>query len=287
MQVMTSDKPLLIFGMGAQKAGTTWLWNHFHSNGLIARGLPKEIHAWRSSRPLFLLSEAARKARFEDKKSMNALKQALICTQMAEDVLIYRNMFFNLAQSSGLPVADFTPENSLLDAGELKRIYDILSEAFVVHVIFIMRDPVDRLYSWCKHRTRRLRGHRDFERLTAEEAFILDLVRIESLGDFPLENQSNYRRTIQNIDASIDKESCTYLFYEELFCCETIISLSESLGLQYKIPDLGIRINSCSSGDGPPSELVDRAVQIHEPVYAFVRDRFGCYPEKWRALPGV
>jgi len=154
MLSMTDHKPLFIFGMGAQKAGTTWLWNHFYSNRLIARGLPKEIHAWGSQRPLVLLSEAAAKARFDDKKSMALLKQAMINVQMAEDLVTYRSVFHKLAKASGLPVADLTPENSELDADQLKLVHDQLSEIFAVKVLFVMRDPVGRHYSWCKHRTR-------------------------------------------------------------------------------------------------------------------------------------
>jgi hypothetical protein len=113
---------------------------------------------------------------------------------------------------------------------------------------------------------------------------MLDLMKIQALGEIPVDNQSNYRRTIENIDLVFEQSSCLYLFYEQLFSDETIGRLSDFLCLPYRPPASEARVNSCPAGDAPPAMLEDIATQIYRPVYDFVQDRFGCLPREWRPL---
>ena len=147
-----------------------------------------------------------------------------------------------------------------------------------------MRDPVERLISGIRQQyLNRLR----LGELSAEaEADLLDRAMADAVAvpQDPNLCRSDYRWTIEELEAAVPPGRIHYAFFETMFTDEAIAEISAFLGLGSFVPETGKRVNTAkSSRYTPPADLVDAAHRALEPVYAFVRAKFGDrVPVSWR-----
>jgi hypothetical protein len=250
------------FGIGAMKAGTTWL------HRLLGRhpdcGLPpeKELHFFDLRHTLradltlhepetWWAGRIATLAPDDSEKQAQMLEVSRLRTPA--DYLAYLSRFENHAYG------EITPAYARLPPEGFREICSLFSEA---RFIFIMRDPVARLWSQL-----RSQAPRSNSRL--------------ALGDDVL-SKSRYDDTIRNLESVVPSGRILYLFYETLFCSEAIEQIESFLGLK-PLPDtcslLEKRVNV-----SPPAELDPEmrmiAREILAPTYGFIERQFG-RPAGW------
>lgn len=172
---------------------------------------------------------------------------------------------------------EITPAYSLLPAAAFAEINKALPG---VHFIFIMRDPVERLWSQVRFRAG-MAAMRHQKQLDPGVLFDKALQNSGATG------RSNYHRTIEELESVIPADQILYFFYETVTSPETgpaeIRRLEDALGLQPAAvaPGLFNRPVNASPPASLSREQVAAAVEYFQPVYDFVELRFGKQPG-WR-----
>ncbi len=109
--------PNILYCIGAQKAGTTWLFRILQNIGAVEFPMRKEAHYWD-------WVELGKRPRQDD---------------------VY---WSQLGASAAAPYCgDFTPDYAVLDAVHIQA---IVSAAPGIQVVFVLRDPVERAWSAAK-----------------------------------------------------------------------------------------------------------------------------------------
>ena len=297
---MTAPSKIVVYGIGAQKSGTTWLYDQLSRLEDTHFPVPKELHYWDCVRAPFLKQYRFNAySRYYPNKPDNVrgrLKALLNAEAWEKDreAKRYRRIFddlpnvharyfdyLRLSDPAYSIVGDITPSYALLGR---ETFAEMLHMAQDVRFVFIMRDPVQRLWSGIKQR---IRGELALGRLNN------DWMRrsfFSALAD-PLHPdflRSDYRRTITELDAAVPPERIHYTFFETLFQngSSDIGSLSNFLDLAEDRLDIGHRVHASASSDGPESRDILLAYRVLEPVYDYIRSRFGSrVPEGWYSAP--
>ena len=158
-----SDMPRLVFGLGATKAGTSWLYRYLDAHPDCAMPTPKELHYFDRADGVFDVDqrpglEAKLKKLPEDDARASAMHAYLeLLSQPELSDAAYKHFVRKLGGDK--PVfGDITPSYGLVSASMLKRMAGLAETRFV----FLMRDPVARLWSnirmQAKRRSKRRAG---------------------------------------------------------------------------------------------------------------------------------
>ena len=293
-----THKPTFVLLFGAQKAGTTWLWNHFAVQHQSLAGFDKEPHflwhfsghgqgahhrghceALASEMQSYLTDDAT-----DERK--HALRHAMHAVKASFSIPDYAAAFRWLAAATHKPVADFTPENCLLREWQLSRLRDVLKEHFDIKAVYVMRDPAERLLSWAKHvclRTpigaqdrRESLGLADVSPLEFAEQE-LQLLRAQQRS-FSI-NHSRYDLTVTKLDSVF--EDVKYLFYENMFQQEKVDELSHFIGAEPAPGRFDLRANQDTSQYEFPENILGDLRQEFQDVYQFIQSRFPDAPPEY------
>ena len=296
-----SDYPglrTLAICVGAQKTGTSWLHLIMKRHSQCHTAPIKELRFWdrRIDRPDRYVLRQTR----ERLESLRRDKRAALVRPWRLAPLLRREAdlkeFARMHASAGTPgevdaylqflmrghagepvASELTPNYSLLDRDDFARMFRIAPDT---RLIFLMRDPVSRLWSGIKHKARNRigqRGGRDEDLIALFRSALADETDINRRrGDFP--------RTIEEMEAVAPPGRILYLFYEDLFSGKATDQLAEFLGVAPFAVDRGLHPNkSRRSGLSLPEEDVARARGVLAPVYDYVYAKFGsAVPASWR-----
>lgn len=166
---------------------------------------------------------------------------------------------------------EFTPSYALLDAADFRHIASVHQP---VRFLFIMRNPVDRLWSHLKlHHKRNGKALPD-----RVEPAVLE--RLHAMG------RDDYGRTLDALRAAVPESSVFACFYEDVFHPErgptTVRALWECLGVTPI--DLGARVETRSNvADGRPPTAQERSLlaRLLADVYDWSARHFDRLPEQW------
>jgi hypothetical protein len=171
---------------------------------------------------------------------------------------------------------EITPSYALLPAHAFAE----MDEAFPgARFIFILRDPIDRLWSHVRYVDSRKKRRRDKPDLDRAFRRALELPSFVA--------RSSYSRTITTLESVIPSERILYLFYETMVSPDTgpgeIRRIESMLNLQPLNPGKGIFLTARNAAPESMLDPENRAAAFValEAEYAFVADRFGLQ-EKWQ-----
>lgn len=175
---------------------------------------------------------------------------------------------------------EISPTYGLLPAAAFAEMDSLFPES---RYIFIMRDPVQRLWSQMRFMAEKFE-ERHGKKRNLNRHFRHVLKRENAIG------MSSYQNTIRVLESVIPRDRILYLFYEKMISPETgpaeIRRIESALGLAPARIDPGrfaINVNS-----SPPTRMNPEneaaAVDLLAPVYRFMRRRFEV-PESWHS-PG-
>jgi len=281
------DGKLFLVGLGAQKAGSTWLARYFGDHPRIYVPRLKELHyfdvvykpelrGYANDRMIRLAKEIADDLYLEgtvrpNLKKMEKLLAVIDRLQMTADKRYPYLKFFEDRVTDEDVFCDITPAYALLDERGFRAIEATHPD---VKYIFLMRDPIDRFWSALRMGLRKIEN---FDPVGRFEGLLEDP---EHFG------RSDYPATIRALEAVVPAERIKYVFYEDLFRSETVDELTAFVGVEPILARFDSVVNPGAKVDLAP-EHIAAAREKFRHVYDFIFDRFGDrVPAMWRRMIG-
>ena len=270
----------LLLGIGAQKAGTTWLADYLSGHPDVYIPPMKELHYFdfrfgpefiphdeliaRCEQRVAQLRQMSRGFRGQTPELVERLQFATDRLAMFQSQMSYVD-FFRKRVGDQKVFAEISPGYQLLDADIYRMMNDIHPD---VRFVFVMRDPVDRAWSQFRMTARKQGGQRaEFSRVVSRPQMVM---------------RSDYRRTIGELEKSVPAERVKYLFFESMFTPETITDLNQFLGIADVPANFGDKSNEGDPGTLDP-EMGRAAYREYRFVYEYVAEKFGeQMPRRWR-----
>lgn len=208
------------WGIGAQKAGTNWLFSNL--NKLPEFDLPpiKELHYFDRDAaypsPNYLEKTLLRERIFDKKyrsKAINTVVGYLGSKEWKEAKFYFKWYFSNYSDAWYLSLfrgfngfkGEITPSYSILKIADIERMYQLSPDA---KLIFLLRNPVERAWSQYRFMTRKVENF-DLKKISNQE--IIDFME----SDLQV-SRSAYLKTIKNFSSVFPKEQILIGFYDAL-----------------------------------------------------------------------
>lgn len=280
-----------MYGVGAVKAGTSWLYSYLEGHPECAMPPFKELRYFYVLESGYydgqikmtrnLVQELKKSLDDGTAKNVPATRLRLNKTRHWLKVLQLRveapeaYAEYMMSEADGAKLtADITPEYSMMPVSRLKQMAGLVAQT---RFVYILRDPVDRLWSNIRMNAKRksdspelIRGHA--------------LVEVdEVLNGKPNEafDRSDYAQGLDSLEQAVPADTRKVLFYENLFSDDTIRDLCSFLGLSNHPAPLKKRVHA-----GVPIKL-DTArrnglQKLLAPQYHAVEKRFQSLPANWQ-----
>lgn len=263
-------KPIFVLGVGAQKAGTSWLYSQLQKKREVNLGFTKEYHVWDAINVDHCRRFAAPVTKGES--GSQALRRMM---QNVDGV--YEKYFEGVVGDGVFVTGDITPSYSTLTDKEFSEIRGRLKGiGFDVKVVFLMRDPVER--NWSAARMMR-------DRFIKKGGEVSDSEFVEYFKELYKSNEmvhrTRYDLTVENLKRSFSSNEIFLGFYEKLFEQRTLQQLSEFLGFGLGEADVGTKVNS-SSEAFLPAEEEQECKEFFQRVYEYCYRNFSITKDLWR-----
>lgn len=288
------EKATMFYCIGAQKAGTTWLYDALRQSSNVHFCRNKELHYFDviAGRGKLSLQNriditkilAGKLVAKTGPGNTHALKQL---RELAHLLTIYTGepgdhtpyLDYLLRGYRDQPVVcDITPAYAILDREHFADMASIGQAKF----LFIMRDPIERMWSQIRMAVSvQFKGQDiDFDAACAERA--KTLIETQRL---PRVERANYLATITELEAAVSAQHIKYVFYEDLFLPKAMIDICSFLGIP-PIPSDEKSHSNLGRKANIPRHLHREFRKTFAPQYTFVHERFGsAVPDSWNHAP--
>lgn len=270
------EKPVFLLGVGAQKAGTSFIYQSLMTSTEVALSHPKELHVFDAYfRPDICGQFSKRKeeklqrlrretnitSKRRQKKRLREMKQQ---ARMTYDLSAYVRYFKRLGADARL-TGEITPSYSTLYRQHFESIRDLLDSTFDLRIVYLMRDPIDRLYSAMRM------DDRDLGRETnlAHDRFVNGFRERKHL------ERSYYERVIPDLEAVFGNDRVFFGFFETIFSQKEFDRLTDFLNVQRIEPEFGCRVNASPQRGVLSPEAKAEAYRHLQKTYDYCRARFG------------
>jgi len=272
-----ADEPIFLLGVGAQKCGTSWLYEQLAAHPDIMMSPIKELHYWdRRFHPDFF------KPRDTQTILRRLLKQhgdRIIAEQEFERVAMdcgedyYLAFFRSRLRPNHRVLGEISPSYSILTADEFRYIRNIVP--WRSKAVFLMRDPVERIWSQCKMQAKKATG-----RGGEGDAYALFG---KSIDRRKYVERTGYSATVRNLMASFGAEDTFFGFYETLFDETEVARLAAFLGFESFDFDTEANPNKSADLQRPGKDEWNGVREAFAEIYDFVFAEFGDkVPAAWR-----
>ncbi|MEM7441020.1 MAG: sulfotransferase domain-containing protein [Pseudomonadota bacterium] len=264
-----------LLGVGAHKAGTTWLYEYLFQHPQVAMSPVKEMHffgyrdcgAWEWPITHFrkkLKRRMAHDAETGRQRPYGPLRERI---RMQGDIEKYRG-FFRRRIGEAHVFGEITPAYCHLPAAE----YAFINSYFKnTKVIYLMRNPADRHWSHMRFSA----GAETVEELEAQ----VD----ETLGKLKYRERNDYASTLANLAQAFQPDQVHFEFYERLFTPEALERLCQFLNID-PMPAAFDRASNVSVKMPLSPELRAYIAAALKDQYLAVDTAFsGDVPDNWRA----
>lgn len=284
-------EPTVLIGLGATKSGTTWLYHYLAEHPQCHVRSRKELRYFDNLEPAALEKErqkVSRKAeelgqRAETAKGAmrhrvrrrfdDALDWLLVLNEDDDKDRDHAYFSFLKAGRAGKPVvADITPSYGIQSQVTYRRMMKVSED---VRFLYLMRDPVARLWSHVRMNAEKAKKGGSFEKRCA------DLLQSAIDGNLPeMRARGDYATVLERAPA-LPEGKFLALFYEDIFDGEGLRKLCDFAGLDYVPTDLSVRHHEGKSLKMTP-EQEKAAFQALAPQYEAVQRHMGTLPRKWQ-----
>lgn len=280
----------LMFGVGATKAGTSWLYRYLADHPECHLRSIKELHffdALDSGKVEQQMKGLERqKTRLELRQAGGTTHGMVQRAARLADIEEYQRALTSGSEQAYLAyldggradqrlIADITPAYGLLSVGRLKKMAKMAS---TVRFVYLMRDPVSRMWSHVRMLAKR-RADTDAD-IPALCNQILDDVLAGRKDD--VVRRGDYQSVMGRLQKALNPAALFTAFYEEMFTQQTMSRLCAFLGLSDRPADFSQRVHEGASV-AMTDEQKGRAAAFLKPQYDFVEACFGRMPEQWAA----
>ena len=288
--------PAILYGVGATKAGTSWLYRYLHDHPECSLPAVKEAHYWDTfnagARDKQLAAYGQRLVELRNLKAEAAVAgrgwQVQNVTRRIADMealieVIGGDRQGDLAYGAWLTqgrgaarlVADITPNYATLPEGKLERMA-ALSPA--TRFISLLRDPIDRLWSHVRMQARRFRQDHEVYEKKANNI----LWRIVNAGaETHITERGDYPATIEKLERVVPKDRLMVAFSETLLTVPGAERLCAFLGIAPHAAEAPERVHEGRS--------VEMREDLRPKVAAFLKDQYdwvarhmGPLPQAWQ-----
>lgn len=266
-----------VLGLGAPKAGTTWLYRYISAAPASNMGCRKEYRVLPA-----MFSDIPLKSKFNFRRLFRLRygilpvpdRSQALRLRMLTQAGFYERYFAGLVEGDAWLTGDISPGYMKLSADALRRATTRLQSAgFHVKAIFLMRDPVERCWSGARMRKRnQVPGFTDI----SDE----DAVR-KIYADPKVAGLCRYDRTLSVLDEVFDPEQVFVGLYEEFFTKAELERLSRFIGIETRPEALRLVFNKTHRDGNLPLELVNEIKAHFAPVYETCHVRFPQTRELW------
>lgn len=270
--------------VGGTKCATSWL--HSYLGGLpgVAASPLKELHFFNrrfsrnalSDMDLFAIRRMGLYLSQGDDpvgtlRTAAVVRAAVDRVQMIYDDNAYFGHFARISGPDTRVLCDTTPAYSAMGAEGFAYMRAFCeTQDLRVKVLFVMRDPVERLWSQLRH--------------MQQQTIVEDAAAVwqRALASGPVMARGDYRATVSALDSCFAPEDLLYLFTESLADPPTLARLCDFAGVGYRPADTARRQNETTVTTDLPAAARAAFNQALAPQYAFCRARFGAeVPASW------
>ena len=232
-----SSRPVFLLGLGAQKAGTTWLHAYVSRSAGTSFGKIKEYHIWDGLTISEYSEYDLRKKKIDLRTHLQDLRRRLkgkqrlpllLCRSMQRNATRYFDHFAQELMKEGIYLTgDITPSYSALSRETLTCIRDGFNKRGIdTKCVFLMRDPVER----CLSAIRMYRRNQ-----TSKQGVDISLSDREALLEYVTSRhaqlRTDYPYTLENMKSVFSEEDIYGGFYETMFSSAEVERLSSFLNL--------------------------------------------------------
>ncbi|MFL0774514.1 MAG: sulfotransferase domain-containing protein [Prochlorococcus sp.] len=242
--VSTTERGGFLLGVGAQKAGTSWLHQQLQQRRDCNFGFLKEYH-------IHDAMTVPNLAMYRKQKGSLLKPRTWRRQRFFADPQRYYNYFASLLRRDQILLSgDITPSYCSLSSSTLKTIQrEFNKREIAVRPVFLMRDPVERILSSMRMKLRKT-GMLNPE---AEISTLKELIRRRPER---ISMRSDYVQTLASLHEAFGLNNCFIGFYETLFREDTYTQLCDFLGLNYQEPQWTQKVNQSLSTSAIPNELM-------------------------------
>ena len=273
-----SDRTFIL-GVGAQKAGTSWLHAYLGRFDHVDTGMCKEYHVWDH---VYVpgLGKGAPPPAGAARRPAQQLR-----LEMQRDPERYFDYFADLLARPGIRItADITPSYAALPAEALAGIHaGFARRGIACRVVFMMRDPVQRCWSMARmNHARRKSPNVDLSDDPNPQEVLRRIYRTPRC-----EMRTRYDRSLRGLEQGIPAEDLHVCFYEALFGeageePAELRTLAAWLGLPLRPDILKQRVNGHSGSAALDPGLAREVACHYREVYSVCADRFPRSRQLWR-----
>ena len=278
---LRGEKKNFLLCVGCQKGGTTWLANNLRRHNRVDLGFTKEYHVfdalyveecrWFYTSKIDRLKEPDFPPDGQNELIGNFLTHVSFLID-PEKYFDYFDYIHYKVKGKIQLVCDITPSYCALPTEALKHIKRGLEHrGFKVKVLFIIRDPLDRIWSAVRMYHRRMR------RQNPEAIIPSESIAVQNRYSSPLVAiRSTYESTIKNLEAVFDRENIYYGIFEKFFNHDSMGRLASFLEIKHFNPDINKKVNNSAKiqktlGD----EISKEVVEFYKNTYEYCDDKFG------------
>jgi len=283
-----NKKKIFLLGVGAQKAGTTWLHSQLSHNSNIDFGFRKEYHvfdAFGDQKNAKIKRRLVRHV-LEKKKNkslgINANQKCFYLKLLSflDNTQNYFDYFdyLYLKNDAVELVGDITPSYALLESNIFEHIKSELEKRdFEVKLVFLMRDPYERI--WSNYRMGKRNNSLKGINMTEEDEEGLRM----SYQNSGIKRRTEYQRTVEELEKVFSPKNIHYGFYENLFTEEGYGALSSFLGIDLLKPDFDYEVNVSPKTKDISESLKSEICNCYKETYmAIDKMSDGKSKELWR-----
>jgi len=258
-------------GMGQGKAGSTWLYEYLLSCPSVTGGCLKEMHTLAFPEYHSIVKSVINMPwyKFEGRRWLHE-QYTKAWYRVNWDR--YFDHFEERLSTGAQVTGEISPSNQFVTTDVLQKVKDEFERRNIRTVpIFVMRDPIDRLYSNARYISMRSKDSRYKKDMgnNYEEIF-------KNILNNPKERKyANYNQTLKNIKDVFEEKDILILFYENLFNNESIISICQTLNIRYHPANFAKRVNPSPVGKGLSQATILNSVLHFKSEYEGVAEHFG------------
>lgn len=277
------ENKIYVCGIGAQKAGTTFLADYFERHPQFMMSQIKELHYFDSEYIPELVGDFENKLTIRINKMLEEWHSgkaintniliALIKRIEARKKNDYRLYFNYFIKKHHFAFGDITPSYAMLNREHFKKIVSI----FPNHkFILLLRNPVDRFWSHLNYELQNNKLEIDPKSIYEQKL---------KRPDYQLRN--NYQRTIEEALSVINKDNLYIEFYENLFSeksTETMKKISYFIGIDFHedLLNKDKKINATYYKSKIDTSIREKLIKEFESTYKFISERYNV-PKNWSA----
>lgn len=269
-----------ILGVGAQKAGSTWLFKYLNKLPGAIRPFYKEFHIWNAL-------EIPECLRWKYKFNPDLLKTKYgLRMLLQKETEIYFHYFDELLiKQNGNLTYDITPCYAGLNASTLKHIYDNFKKREInCKVIFIARDPIDRCWSAVKYFQKKYHNTPDKYKMI-KDSVDPNIKEEEALRLYSKSKDAQFRTayelTIKNLQDVFPKENIFIGIFEKMFDQTFEQNLNNFLNVKSKKTLIDKKINTSTPLKLQDEKLMREIAIFYSNTYSYFKKNFPETRDLW------